>query len=243
MLIASPVAQLYINNEEFDTIFCIGNFLSFFSPKIKNLPVECRIAATNSKGIFLLKKVFELNYNGSLSLSIKKLLKEENIQSEIGLILCQIYPKTNLRLEEIFNESGKCFSHFFILYKSMTNNSISLVHPQSTIGGKPFTKSEWKSNQIISTNNLKELRIYQANHSETNKSVKYFLCEPETGSIICENSLESIEAMTAKFISFDKSKFFNYSNLYLKTNNLPVGNGKPLIMKIFEDNSFTIIHG
>ena len=61
MLIASPVAQLYINNEEFDTIFCIGNFLSFFSPKIKNLPVECRIAATNSKGIFLLKKtIFNL---------------------------------------------------------------------------------------------------------------------------------------------------------------------------------------
>jgi len=243
MLIASPVAQLYINNEEFDTIFCAGNFLSFFSPKIKNLPVECRIAITNSKGIFVLKKVFELNYNGSLSLSIKKLLKEENIQSEIGLILCQIYPKTNLRLEEIFNESGKCSSHFFMLYKSMANNSISLIHPQSTIGGKPFTQNEWTSNQIISTNNIKELRIYQANHSETNKSVKYFLCEPETGSIICENSLESIEAMTAKFISFDKSKFFNYSNLYLKTNNLPVGNGKPLIMKIFEDNSFTIIHG
>lgn len=235
----NPVAQIYINEENIETIVCANNFFSSTIPEIKN-GAELQIYLMNCRGITIAQKVYDLNYNGSKSFSAKEILKEANTKSKIGLVCCSIKPKTGQNVEEIYKKSGQCVSHFFVLYKDLQNNSIGLVHPQSTLKGKPARFSSWRSNQMLNLNGLKKLRIYQANHSENKAEIVYSLFDYHSGAEIDKKKL-SIEKFSADFIDFEVEKYVSYA--YLQTNSLPVGNGKPLIMRVFKDDKWTIIHG
>lgn len=236
-----PMAQLYINSDEIDTHFCINNFLEFLTPEIKTLACECRIGITNSSGVAILRKVFDLKKKRSLFFSIGNLLREENIQSNIGLIMANLYPKgTEEEINFIFEKIGKVSPFFYNFYKGKKCFSFSLVHPQSTISSKKYSGGTWRSNQIIETSILNELKIYQANHLNSNSVVCFSLIK---NNEIIASKTEIIPAFSAREIKFEKSEFGNNGFVSLILDKLPCGNGKPLIMRKFSNGEFNISHG
>lgn len=242
MTLNSPLAQIYINSPKIDTLFAINNFYSFLSPILSNsLSFECRIGFTNQKGIFLLKKYFNISKKQSLCISLKELLKENNIESTSGLIMAELFPiGDEEQITEMLSGLGKTTSYYYNLYKGLNCNSVSLVHPQSVIGGKPFRANNWQSNQIIDASNLKSLKIIQANCSANNCIITYSLFDAHSNEKIIEKEIE-INAYGTNFVSFDKTELGNRF-IYIVLDKLPTGNGKPLIMRIFNNEKFNISH-
>ena len=239
MEISSPVSQVYINDDDIETFVCINNFYSVIEPRNK---VSCDLILTfiNCKGVPVLKINYNLPFNGSKLVSIKNLFLEENISSKLGSVCVKLMPRS---IDEFVN-NGKVTHHFFTIYKN--EKSISTVHTQSAIDAKPFLRQFWRSNQLIDTDKLKKIKIYQCNHLQENVEIEYSLFDAQTDELFMSKSLK-IHHLSSQYVEFDleeKSQGAHKNNLlYLKTNRLPCGNSKPLIMREYNDGIFSISHG
>ena len=235
MEISSAVSQVYINDEGIETLVCANNFFSFIAPD-EQVSSYLELIFVNCKGVIVFKKNYDLPFNGSKMISIKSLFEEENIKSKIGSVLVSVNPKNSINIQD---KIGKVTSQFYVQYRN--EKSLSTVHPQSTIDAKQFSRPFWKSNQIINTNNLKSLRIYQCNHARRNVEIEYSLYNHQTNEKVATKKL-SIDHLSSGYVEFDKDEIKD-SLLHLQTNTLPCGNSKPLIMRLYEKEIFSISHG
>lgn len=235
---SSPVGQIYINHDDIETTICINNFFSFLFPDYKCSSLVDYFLV-NSSGATIYKSSFELPYNGSKFFSLREILLNEQIATEIGSIYLSAVPKSDELLNSDY--AGKITSHFYTQYKSLINGSIALVHPQATMNSKPFTALSWKSSYLIDTNNIKNLRFYQCNHRQENTSVLYSLFDLNENLII-EKRLD-ISHLASSYVEFSKEELGQTDVLKLIVDRLPCGNSKPLVMKLFENDTFSILHG
>lgn len=241
MSLNSPMTQVYLNNNQVDTIFCINNFYSFLCPELKELSYELRIGFTNHKGIMICKEHFSIKRKNSIFLSIKGIFHNNNIKSELGLIMANIYPTGDDNVKnDLFKKMGKITSYFYNFYEGLQSNSLSIVRPQSVIDGKKYGAS-WRSNQIINCSNLKELRIIQPNQSDESQMVNFSIFDTKNKNIL-STKFKKIDAYGVKMIVFSKNEIGN-ENIGLAMDKLPTGNGKPLIMRIFNGGEFNVSRG
>ncbi len=224
----SSIGQLYIVSEDIDTYFCFNNHKGFLFPQADE-QLTIKLDVHSSSGKKILSKNFNLNAHDSLSVSIRDLLKEKlTIGKEeiLGSIVCTT-PKTTLQ------------NHFYTYYRDDKTESVAMIHPQSTVGRKTTDRS-WISNQIIHTKDLENITLYQMNHSRGTSSCHYYLRSVADGSIFAEADV-SVKQLGVTKVKFDLTD--SPAQLCLSLDNLLSPNGKPLIMRRYKNNKFTINHG
>ena len=131
-------------------------------------------------------------------------------------------------------------NHFYTFYKKYDDQSIAMIHPQSSVGGSSG-KISWISNQSIITNDLQAINLYQMNHCRKKYTTNYQIIDIHTKEIFHEELL-TIPPLGVKkiYVQLDTS---TNKVLTIKASPLMADNGKPLLARIFKNGKFTINHG
>ncbi len=224
----SSIGQLYVISEDINTHFYFNNHKGFLFPEgNENLTINLDIHSSSRKKV--LSKSFTLDTHDSLSVSISSLLKDKLTLSKeeiLGTIVCTS-SKTTLQ------------NHFYSYYRDDSTESVAMIHPQSTVGRKT-TYKKWVSNQIIHTKGLDKIVRYQMNHSRSSASCQYYLHSLEDQSLFVE-AVTRVKQLGATRIEFDLKD--SPPQLCLSLDKLMSPNGKPLIMRRYKNQKFTINHG
>ncbi len=114
-----------------------------------------------------------------------------------------------------------------------------MIHPQSRIRRKT-TDRTWVSNQIIHTKDLEKVTLYQMNHSRQTSTCHCYLRSVVDQEIfaVAETQVKQLGITKVEFDLTDSP-----SQLYLSLDNLLSPNGKPIIMRRYKNQKFTINHG
>lgn len=224
----SSVGQLFIISEEVDTFFCFNNHQGFLFPQ-DSPSWDIKLDIHNAKGKKILTHHHTLTQHESLNISIRTLLKGK-VQLDhaelLGTIVCTT-PGTTMR------------NHFYTYYRDDQTESVAMIHPQSVVGRKATDKA-WISNQLIATAGLDRIVLYQMNHSRSNRDCTYFLTAPGSAVPFATRTL-SVASLGAAKVEFDLTDAPKLLSVSL--DRLVSPNGKPLIMRRYQNHKFTINHG
>lgn len=233
-----PVAQFFIADEEMDTRICIQNYYSALVPEIEER-VEGHFFFFSESGNFITRKKFQLPYNGSITVSVQETLNAEGIHSSIGTVGCLLHP---LHPERFQKYTRRASSHFFAYYEDHLKSSCAMVHPQVCLGDEPMG-DPWRSSQSIVSAGLKSLEICQINPTEKTRPVHYAFYDFCTQELVCEKDITMPSLSAARTVFSEEELRSNSGILYLTANPLPAPNGKPLLLRRYHDETFSISHG
>ena len=237
--IGEAVAQIYICDDSFKSVFGINNFLSYLTPLSDSSgKLYIRIYTKNGKKYNELK--VNLCHMQSEFIFIEQLLKKFNSKSEIGIISCKFKPNNSINKDHKL--LGRIFSQSFIHYFNKSG-AVSLIHPLSIVTNQK-NSDEWISNQTICLNGLKKIHLYQCNPSYKSHKTRYFLKDIDNCNVYVSKDLY-IPSMGVKKLTFDleniKSIDDNVS-LRLLCSSLPSPNSKPLICREFKNKMMSMSH-
>lgn len=217
------IGQLFINDDKISTYLCLGNYHSFFCPN-EARTLEYNVQLHDENGEVIYNQMHSMSPSGSRSLYIREMLGD---RCQIGMATCDF---------EVGN------SHFFTYYLNAENQAMAIIHPQSTIGQEEQGEG-WTSCQSIASRGIRTLRLYHANHSVLPAEVTYTLKDFRGGSTVAETS-SRINPFSAGYVEFSLEKMDRLPELLsLETDKLPSPNGKPLIMREYQNNLFSMSHG
>lgn len=235
MMLMEPVGQLFIADGEIDTQLCFNNYFSVLYPEI-HCGALGEIGLIDVSGKLLLTTVMKLAYNGSAIVSVGELLDRAGLSCSVGMVTLLLAPGQ----PELFEGEGKLYANFFTRYVDSNRRSMCTIHPQSAIRENGPVES-WRSNQAIHTQGLARLSVYQANHSESPRTITYTLFDFETNEPVLQESLD-LSPLSAGVAHLPIEGRNQPPVLYLKVDSLASPNGKPLLMRRFKNGTFSMSH-
>tara|TARA_S200000501_G_scaffold123231_1_gene116260 strand:- start:227 stop:1057 length:831 start_codon:yes stop_codon:yes gene_type:complete len=237
--IGEAVAQIYICDDSFKSVFGINNFLSYLAP-LSDSSGKLFIRIYSKNGTKYYEHKINLFNMQSEFIFIEKFLKRINSKSEMGIISCKFKPNKSINKDHKL--LGRIFSQPFIYYFNKSG-AVSLIHPLSIVTDQKKS-DEWISNQTICVNGIKKIHLYQCNPSYKNHKTRYCLRDIDNSDIYESKELY-IPRMGVKKLTFDleniKSLDKNVS-LRLFCSSLPSPNSKPLICREFKNKMISMSH-
>ncbi|MCI5065996.1 hypothetical protein MRY87_09755 [bacterium] len=218
------IGQIFVNDDKVTTYLCINNYPSFFCPE-EARTLQMNVQLHNDSGEVIYNGMHEVAPHGSASLHVGDLLGQN--ECRYGMATCDF---------------GVGNTHFFTYYLNRENQAMAIIHPQSTVG-QETQGNAWRSCQGISTEGLKSLRIYHANHSKLTADIHYSLSDFHGDEVVATEGT-TIAPISANYVEFTLENRGQLPKvLSLKTDKLPSPNGKALIMREYDNNRFSMSHG
>ncbi len=216
------IGQIFINRDGIETFLCINNYSSFLNPtEDRTMPLNIQLYGEH--GEKLTEQTIEMEKGGSRGISVKSLIGSA---ASIGLATC---------------ESGIGNTQFFTYYVHGTTEAMAMIHPQSTMFQSEKGEG-WRCCQSIVTEGLESFSVYHANHSVNPCTIAYQIRDFDTDEVLSSKSV-SIPASSARQTEFPPSNFSSARVVSLTTDSLPSPNGKPLIMRNYRGQRFSMSHG
>ncbi len=237
--IGHPVAQIYICNKDFSSIFAINNFISFLSP-LSDSAGKLILRIFTKDGKRSKKIILKLDKMQSEFLKVSDLLKTINIKSEMGIVSCRFVP--NNLFQKDHKSLGITFPQPFLYYFNKLG-SISLVHPLSIVARQKPSK-KWISNQSIRCKNLNKIHLYQCNPSYRDHTTIFSLSDLSSGKVYQKKEL-FIPSMGVSQLTFDLNLLEDldeFVSFQLSCNSLPSPNSKPMICREFDHQMMSMSH-
>ena len=214
----NSICQLFITDENISTTLCVHNYRSFLEGNNEQQLFILKLY--DSTGKWLKSHSFLLKDNEHTTITLSNNFSDKN--NKIGLAV-------------LSSEFGN--PHFYSLYTDGT--SLAMIHPQMKVPPKQVD-SDWTSTQTINTTNLSELRIYQANPTQSEVTSVYHLFNVRNDTTPCAINVVKTPSMSANYTTFTK---FDHENVKLWTPRIICGNGKALIMRRYKSGLWTMNHG
>lgn len=237
--LAAPVVQMYINDGDIHTTAGFNNFLSFLTAGMKTSG-KLRVTLRDADGALLVDQAMRLNHFENRFVDIKALLAQHGKQSQLGLISLVFVPD-HLR-HEAYKKLGVLASHFFMFYKG-ESGAVAMVHPSSTLEPKSPPSGSFITNQVVDTEGLEAVTLYQCNPSQVPHDLTIGLQNAETKEVVCSESLH-LPPMGVRKVSFAARSAFPTSARTLRvfTSSLPTANSKPMLCRCYSDGRFSMSH-
>ena len=228
---------IYINTPSCRTYIGLNNFYSWLgADHIAN--AHARITFYDPAGDVILTVKRSLGFFGSCMLDVRALLLEHHVSADFGIFTVTVKPDNPWNAAA--KKMGDSTAIFYCFYQD-DNGSIALIHPNARIGD--VTPSyNWRSLQVISTQNLAAIVLYQMHGGDYEHETTYRLTALDTG--------EELAARTIKYKAFGSARIeFRIEDLRnvpaeiaLKADALPSSNAKPLLQRVFKSGLFSISH-
>jgi hypothetical protein len=243
----APVAQIYICDGEMDSVIGINNFFSFLNPGL-DIQVSVELSFFSSSGEKLFVEKFLLRKDAGLSIVVSEIFKKHNTKSNYGMVSLQMRPKSwkhriNLR------QMGRASAHFFIFYKARSG-SIGHVHPSNILRPTEELGEPWISNQLITTQGLRGICLYQLNPTKRRCEVEHFLVANVDN--LLDPGKNPISSVKSSLMGYEVKRIWLDGgwdkldlagrNLLMGVRPLPGANSKPLLFRYYDGGQFSMSH-
>lgn len=237
-----PVVQIYLNDDEFTSVAAFNNYLSVLAPKIKSDGfLEVEIYDLNGSSI--LKKNIKINSQETIFLNLKTELSLINGKSPMGLIAMQFIPR-KLRSSNL-KELGLLSAHFFMMYSKQSDKGFSVIHPSSTLDPASEESFNFRSNQLVSTDGLSSVVLFQANPSLEMLHTYVRLVTPNDNALMLVRKIEvPPRGVTRVDLSVEDLPEGRQTPPFLRlvVDKLPTSNSKPMLCRVYKDGRFSMSH-
>ncbi len=218
----SRIGQIFINKDGIETFLCINNYSSFLNPFAdKKMPLNVQLYG--EQGEKIVDQTIEIEEGGARAISVRELI---GTSSSIGLATC---------------ESGLGNTQFFTYYVHSGSEAMAMIHPQSTMFQSDKGEA-WRCCQSMVTEELETLSVYHANHAIHDCEIIYEIRDFESDEVLSVKKA-AIPACSARHTEFHSDDFKASRVVTLTTDSLPSPNGKPLIMRCYPGQRFSMSHG
>lgn len=235
--VSNPVMQIYINNHDIHSTIGFNNYLSTFFPD-NSFGGNLSIDVFNKSGIKIKTIKNKLGHFESSFLDIRKALHDSLADEEYGIVALQFIP-SNIYSKKL-KKLGKLSAYFFMIYEGKSCGR-SIAHTNVTLDPSSGGVSNYISSQIIWTNNLEGLDVYQSNPTRFQTTLNIALINSLDPADKLEKSI-TIAPYGVEKVSFGKFEFLSNINYRVGVSILPGGNSKPLICRCYGENGFSISH-
>lgn len=239
--LAGPVAQIYINDGETESFLGINNFFSIVLPKSHNR-LKCDLVFYDADGKKILRHTLRLDDFASENLSVRELFTRKGLHSAFGLVTAQMRPVNFFDFR--YRALGSVTSHFFMFYRSKSG-SVGHIHPTSVFEKINSSSGDFISNQSIRLDGLKKVVLYQINPSLHRVEIEHELVDAK--DLRPYHGLKRsfrLNPLGTNRTTFEISKNENEStdDVLIKVSPLPSSNSKPMLLRYYEGNRFSLSH-
>jgi hypothetical protein len=241
-----PIGQVFIADEEIRTFLCVNEIYSILSPGfLGESTLEVRLR--DSDGRVIAGTEMTIPAHGSTAIDVDELLAHSKAKCTIGLATVVLRPRTHSATDEsLLKRLGKTSSNFFTYYLGRHSEAMAIIHPQAALNQAStpeLERASWMSSQSITVAGLESFRVYQANHAPNPTRVTYMIFDMTSGAILAEQVLP-IAARSAAMAEFRADTLRTSSPVvWLRVLPLPTPNGKPLMMRRYAGERFSMSHG
>lgn len=237
--LAEPVVQIYINDGDIETTAGFNNYPSFLAAGVQTSGT-LHIVLRDAEGRKLVEQREMMSHFETKFLDIKTLLKNNSIHSQFGLISLKFFP--NRLRSSVYKRLGTLTSHFFMFYKG-AGGGVAMVHPSSTLDTASQPSGAFLTNQVIETNGLESVDLYQCNPSNVEHKLTIGLQDAETKEPICRQELV-LPPLGVRKVRFVAGNDFvaNKGAVRVYTSSLPTANSKPMLCRRYSMNRFSMSH-
>lgn len=235
-MIGPAHATVFICDDTTDTFIGVNNHFSWLSAG-NEINAKIVMRFYDEAGALIATRTERLGYFQSKMLNVREFVRSHGSQAKFGMFSLAVEPVN--RWNAAVKRMGVVTGIFYVLHQD-TNGSIALLHPNARIG-KVAPLENWRSLQVISTQGLRNITLYQLNAGDYRHRASHYLINAATGKIFMERTTEYEGKSTHKIV-FDIDGQNAPAQLYLHADSLPSSNAKPLLRRTFECGQFTISH-
>jgi len=234
---ASIQTTIYLNTATCRTFIGINNFYSWLGADNAG-QAHAKIVFFDPQGETLLTVKRPLEFFGSCMIDVRALFTEHCARAEFGIFTVAVRPNNpwNVAAKKI----GKSTAIFYCFYQD-DNGSIGLIHPNARIGSVAPVQN-WNSLQVISTQGLASVVLYQMHGGNYAHRSTYRLVELASGEELASRVVEYRPYGSAR-IEFRLDELPRVpAEILLKADSLPSSNAKPLLQRVYKNGLFSISH-
>jgi hypothetical protein len=235
--VSPPIVQVYLGNE-YETRYTLVNFPSLFSPKTAYTCIY-EVALYAENGSCVGKQSIEIKPFGSFELRPSEVFGEK--LPKLGMFSARIRSASPLTFSD--KHLGNITSHIYALYSDKAQQSLALVHPQTTITNTTASNVYWKSGFLWDSSSIKRVVAFQINPTPLPVETTLFLFSDADALKRVDERCAVIPPMGARKVEWDLSileltgRFFSIGAVGLAT-----PNAKPIVLTYFEDGTFSGMH-
>lgn len=237
--LAAPVVQMYINDGDIETTAGFNNFLSFLTAGVQTSGT-LQVTLRDADGALVLDETMRLNHFENRFVDIKAMLNKHGKQSALGLISL-IFVPDHMR-KDAYKKLGILASHFFMFYRG-SNGAVAMVHPSSTLDPSSPPSGSFITNQVVHTESLQGVTLYQCNPSQVPHELTIGLQDADSKKVVCSRTL-TLPPMGVRKVSFAAGSDFLADGAALRvfTSSLPTANSKPMLCRCYTGGRFSMSH-
>jgi hypothetical protein len=228
---------IYLNTTTCRTFIGLNNFYSWLGAD-SPAQAHAKIVFFDPQGEILLTIRRPLEFFGSCVIDLRALFEEHGVHAEFGIFTVAVRPNNpwNTAAKKI----GKSMAVFYCFYQD-DNGSIGLIHPNARVGDVSPVWN-WSSLQVISTEGLASVVLYQMHGGNYAHQSTYRLVDLASGEELGARAVEYRPHGSAK-IEFRLDALPRIpAELLLKADSLPSSNAKPLLQRVYKNGLFSISH-
>lgn len=237
--LAAPVVQIYINDGSIHSVAGFNNFLSFLSADAK-VTGKLSLTLRDEDGKLIFAQTDRLDHFQNRFIDIRTVLEQQGLKSRMGLISLQFVPD-HLR-KDAYKKLGTLASHFFMFYRG-DQGAMAMVHPSSTLDPSSPPSGPFVTNQIVDTQGLEAVNLYQCNPSQVAHELTIGLQDAETKRVICSETL-TLAPCSVRKVTFEAGKAYKVGSgpMRVFTSSLPTSNSKPMLCRSYSGGRFSMSH-
>jgi hypothetical protein len=228
---------VYLNTATCRTFIGLNNFYSWFGAD-DPAQAHAKIVFFDPEGEIVLTVKRPLEFFGSCVIDVRALFEEHGVHAEFGIFTVAVRPNNpwNAAAKKI----GKSTAIFYCFYQD-DNGSIGLIHPNARIGDvAPLL--HWNSLQVISTEGLASVVLYQMHGGNYAHRSTYRLVDSVSGEELAQRTVDYRPYGSGR-IEFRLDEWSRIpAEILLKADSLPSSNAKPLLQRVYKNGLFSISH-
>lgn len=233
-----PVVQVYLNDGDTRSFLGLNNF---YSVLLSQIPTEAHVEIEfyDADGNSLFREEQLLAHFAARSFDVQRAFRERGITSSHGIVTTQIVPLRPRR--SVYKELGLVKSEFFMFYVGK-HGSLGDIHPLSVVDANPAPTDAWNSKQFIFTQGLAGVSVIQCNPSRKYHVMEHRVLDVATEMLVAAKRCE-LPPMSTRKVTFAVSHGSGSPTmLRLALDSLPTSNSKPMLMREFESEKFSMSH-
>jgi hypothetical protein len=228
---------IYLNTATCRTFIGLNNFYSWLGAD-DPAQAHAKIVFFNPQGESVLTLKRPLEFFGACVLDVRALFEEHGVQAEFGIFTVAVRPSNPWNIAA--KKMGKSTAIFYCFYQD-DNGSIGLIHPNARIGDVAPVHN-WNSLQLISTEGLAAIVLYQMHGGNYAHQSTYRLADLASGGEVAHRTVDYRPYGSAR-IEFRLDELPRVpAEILLKADTLPSSNAKPLLQRVYKTGLFSISH-
>jgi hypothetical protein len=229
-----PVVQMFINDGQTRSFVGMQNFYSCLLPEVATTAdVELRFYAPDGKQVGRATRT--LAHFAAEAVDVSAVVPQ---RVPHGVVTAQITPHAPRK--KIYRDLGLVSAHFFMFFRDGVTGCVEQTHPLSTTDDANKPSPPFTSSQIISTDKLRKLVVFQYNPGPLQHALEHSLTNLETGERVASqrHTIPALGAARSELVIEGGMP----PHLLFHVDALPAANAKPMLRRMFDGGRHSMSH-